>query len=277
MELRAVLQVVFGMAALVSAVALPAGDHTFSTRATNDTIIHVPPGYDGRSIPVVLALHGMGPNYPDLFQSEISMDAVADNHNFAVVYPLGSAAVKPLGVSLFGHTWNGGKCCFSGKDDLSFLLDVVNKTSQLIAVDPKRVYAFGFSAGGVMSHRLGCEASQIFAAVASVDGPIEVNKPCHPAFPTPVLHFHGTLDPVFPYNGAIYNGATQTIDLWKKVNQCTGGPTESKIDWRDTEYNYNCTTAVRLVSIAGGSHTMPPKAMHPEEYIWQFLSTFVRV
>ena len=42
----------------------------------------------------------MGPNYPDLFQSEISMDAVADNHNFAVVYPLGSAAVKPLGVSI---------------------------------------------------------------------------------------------------------------------------------------------------------------------------------
>ena len=37
-------------------------------------------------------------------------------------------------------------------------------------VDRKRVYSVGMSNGGFMSIRLGCEASDVFAAVASVTG-----------------------------------------------------------------------------------------------------------
>ena len=48
---------------------------------------------------------------------------------------------------------------------------------KLFTVDRARVYAMGFSAlgglsaGGVMSHALGCAAANTFAAIAAIDGP----------------------------------------------------------------------------------------------------------
>ena len=52
-------------------------------------IVHVPENVVEEPHRVV-ALHGMGPNYPDLFQHEVNFDKVADeNGSFIVFYPLG--------------------------------------------------------------------------------------------------------------------------------------------------------------------------------------------
>ena len=180
-----------------------------------------------------------------------------------------------FGATVTGHTWNGGKCCFSHADDLSFLKKVVNTTKTLLKVDHSRVYATGFSAGGVMSHTLACQAADIFAAVASVDGPIEVKEACAPSRPVPVLHFHGRLDEVFPYGGVIYNGAPQTIAAWRKANACQGDATAATVKPLITSStSMNCTAAVEveLVTIDLGIHAMPPARMFPEQYIWNFLS-----
>lgn len=255
--------------------SLPPGDHLVSIRVANDTIIHVPPALPDTPTPLVLALHGLGENDPANFQREISMDDVADKEGFITVYPLGSPSVS---TTMFGHTWNGGKCCFSDKDDFSFLLSVVKQTSQLVSVDASRVYVFGFSAGGVMSHRLGCEAASVFAAFASVDGPIEVSSPCAPSRPVPVLHFHGLLDEVFPYHGdVLFNGATQTFQAWKQTDACGDNQTNSTLDPRATTSEYTqCSgdARVELVSIKGGLHAWPPKEVNAEQYIWDFLSKF---
>eukprot|EP00656_Telonema_subtile_P036649 TRINITY_DN40681_c0_g1_i1.p1 TRINITY_DN40681_c0_g1~~TRINITY_DN40681_c0_g1_i1.p1 ORF type:complete len:286 (-),score=58.37 TRINITY_DN40681_c0_g1_i1:231-1088(-) len=252
---------------------LSPGDHVISIRATNDTIIHVPPSYDGSTpIPIVFALHGLGENYPGGFQSEVKFDAAADKHGFATVYPLGS--VSTFGAGITGHTWNGGKCCFSHSDDLSFLLKVVNVTTGLLTADSKKFYAVGFSAGGVMSHTLGCQAADTFAAVVSVDGPIEVKTECKPTRPVPVLHFHGTLDPVFPYSGAIFNGAVQTISSWRATDECVGDPIQSNVATLvKASTSENCSASVvELVKVVGGMHAWPPARMAPEEFMWSFLS-----
>ena len=257
---------------LLNLAGLPSGDHVLSIRATNDTIIHVPELLNtSKPTPIVLALHGLGDNYPDLFQKQIQMDSVAQYENFVVVYPLGSPSIS---VALAGHMWNGGKCCFSKADDTTFLRSVVNRTSALINVDRRRVYAFGFSAGGVMSHTLGCTAADVFAAVASVDGPIEVSEPCAPVRPMPVLHFHGTLDPVFPYHGtAIYNGADQTLAAWKTVDNCTGAAVNTTLSPRVHIAAYaGVASEVQLATVNAGGHNMPPENAHPEEYIWNFFS-----
>lgn len=257
---------------LLHLAGLPSGDHWLSIRATNDTIIHVPQFLNlSKPVPLVVALHGLGANEPDLFQQETQMDRIALEQNFVVVYPLGSPSIS---VALTGHTWNGGKCCFSKADDASFLRNVVNKTSALVNVDRRRVYAFGFSAGGVMSHTLGCTASDVFAAVASVDGPIEVSQPCAPARRVPVLHFHGTLDPVFPYHGtAIYNGADQTLAAWRAVDNCTGAALNSTLSPRVHVAAYaGVASEVQLATVKDGGHRMPPENAEPEDYIWKFFS-----
>lgn len=234
----------------------------------------MPPHYNGTAIPLVVALHGLGENYATNFQSEISLDAVADAQTFAVVYPLGSESISP---ALFGHTWNGGKCCFSDANDHDFVLEVVTRTHQLVTVDAKRVYAVGFSAGGVMSHELACTASDVFAAITSVDGPIELKSACTPTRPISVMHFHGTLDPIFPYGGTpLYNGALQTLAAWRTADACTGAPTNATLDWRVHSQAFTCggLSEVRLVTITGGSHAWPPQDIKPCEYIWAFLSRF---
>ncbi len=148
---------------------------------------------------------------------------------------------------------------------------------ELVSVDASRVYALGFSAGGVMSHALACTASDIFAAITSVDGPIEVNDKCAPSRPVPVLHFHGTLDPIFPYGGTpLYNGAPQTLAAWRAADACTGEPTNATLDWRVHSQTFACSSGseVRLVTISGGSHAWPPQDIKPCDYIWDFLSRF---
>jgi poly(3-hydroxybutyrate) depolymerase len=46
--------------------------------------------------------------------------------------------------------------------------------------------------------RLGCEAADIFAAVAGVAGPVSVS--CSPSRPITVVYFHGTADTDFKMN-----------------------------------------------------------------------------
>mmetsp|Transcript_6829 Transcript_6829/g.12521 ORF Transcript_6829/g.12521 Transcript_6829/m.12521 type:complete len:282 (+) Transcript_6829:30-875(+) len=259
------------------AALLPAGNHVLSVRVANDTVVHVPEASVGRQgkVPVVLALHGLGENYPGNFQKEIQLDQVADREGFVTVYPLGS---KSWSVPLFGHTWNGGNCCFTEADDEDFLRHVITSLPKWVNVDPNRIYALGFSSGGVMAHRLACNSPDLVAAVVSVDGPIEVKKACTHA--KPVAHFHGRLDPVFPYSGAIFNGATQTIEAWVKTDGCDKSKKIEKevtSTVKSTLYN-SCAngTEVQLVQIEFGGHAWPPKAMNPNEYMWSWLSRWNR-
>ena len=48
----------------------------------------------------------------------------------------------------------------------------IGKLLQIYPIDPKRIYATGISNGGMMSHRLGIELSDRFAAIAPVVGAV---------------------------------------------------------------------------------------------------------
>merc|ERR1711990_453682 len=134
-------------------------DLLLSVRQTDDLVVHLPPTSNSNTsitMPsyMVVALHGMGPNYPDLFQHEVAWDSLADSTgDFVVVYPLGSVCIG--GSGLCGHTWNGGACCFSTQDDSSFLRDVFVAVKENLPYLSEKAVVVGFSAGGVMAHRYG--------------------------------------------------------------------------------------------------------------------------
>ena len=70
-----------------------------------------------------------------------------------------------------GHTWNGGSCCFSLEDDTTFLLDVVRVVrDNLNLTMASKILVAGFSAGGVMAHRIGCSHADLISTVVSVSG-----------------------------------------------------------------------------------------------------------
>ena len=86
-------------------------------------------------------------------------------------------------------------------DDVSFIERLVVLLEQKYCIDPKRVYATGFSGGARMASQLGCDASGVFAAIAPVSG-LRLPEPLslHPAG-AGRGSFHGTADPVDPYLG----------------------------------------------------------------------------
>ena len=229
-------------------------------------IVHVPQSYDPtKGTMLVFNFHGFTSD--GLEQMVISrMNPASESKNFVVVYPFG-----------VGNSWNSGDCCgdswTGGVDDVAYVKALLAKLSADYCVDPKRIYASGFSNGGFFSYRLACEMSDVFAAVAPVSG-VEgfPATQCTPTRAVPVLHFHGTSDPVVKYNGGTpiiplditagisFRSVNETISIWRTKDVCLANA-KTIFDHGDTKcVDYgSCKDGaqVTLCTIDGGGHTWP--------------------
>jgi polyhydroxybutyrate depolymerase len=194
-----------------------------------DYILHVPPGYTGETpVPLLVDLHPLLNN--GAFQRGNSgYRAVADREGFIVVWPDG-----------IDNAWNIGPCCTRSRDvdDEGFMRALVDKIKSEACIDPKRVYAAGYSMGGGLSHFLACNAADVFAAVAPAAFDLIEEYECAPSRPITVISFRGTSDFIVPYSGGAstpptpypldpihFLGAVGTFEKWAELNQCTGTPT----------------------------------------------------
>jgi len=190
--------------------------------------VHVPPGYDGTvAVPLVLDLHG----YSGTGSIEATLShwaAVADAQGFIVAFPNGYGPVGQM-------SWNSGTCCdpakAAGVDDVAFMRAIVADVGANAHVDLRRVYVTGLSNGGFMSHRLACEAADVFAAAAPVAAPLGLDPvtSCQPVRPIPLLQFSGLGDQVVPYAGGptsvfpdvIVIPALDSYAYWASVDGCS--------------------------------------------------------
>ena len=126
-----------------------------------------------------------------------------------------------------------------------------------LCVDTDRVFAAGFSNGGFMAHRLGCELADRFAAIGSVSGVLGIDS-CQPSRAVPVIQIHGTSDPIVPYGGGglfQYTSVDSTIAKWRSLDGCTAAA--------QTTYQHGDATCVSycdkvaLCTIDGGGHQWP--------------------
>src|SRR5207237_1535521 len=86
-------------------------------------------------------------------------------------------------------------------DDANFVARNLDNRERVLNVDKKRVYATGMSNGAMMCYRLASELSDRIAAIAPVSGTIAMET-YEPKAPVPVLHIHGTLDSLVPFEGS---------------------------------------------------------------------------
>ena len=232
-------------------------------------IVHIPAGYSGTSpVPLVLNLHGSGSTSAEQ-EALTGMDATADAHGFVVAYPQAAIAANLLGQT--GFDWNvpgvpllGGKAVPAGAaDDIAFLRALPRTLGSRLCLDPHRVYVTGLSGGGRMSSQLACDAADEFAAIAPVAG-LRFPDPCASARPVPVLAFHGTADPIDPYNG---NGQAywtysvpEAARRWAGHDGCPAAAEMSTPAASATITAYQpCQggAAVMLYSLTGAGHTWP--------------------
>ncbi|HWB62500.1 MAG TPA: T9SS type A sorting domain-containing protein [Chitinophagales bacterium] len=252
---------------LALALSLPAIAGNTSTLYMNyggynrDFIVHLPTGYvAGQHLPLVFNFHGYTSNAS---QQELytKMDATADANHFIVVYPDG-----------INNEWNVGWAGTygTGIDDVGFTGKLIDTMVVLYGINTDRVYATGLSNGGYLSHRLACEMSNRIAAIAAVSGCLTDSTAfyCHPQRLMPIMHIHGTADPIVPYNGL--PGALSTeaaINFWLNKETCnTPGDTTNLPDTNSSDgctvqtIDYNQCSAnneVLLYKITGGGHTWP--------------------
>jgi polyhydroxybutyrate depolymerase len=232
-------------------------------------LYHRPKDDDGKTPrPVVIVFHGGGGNAENAVRMT-SLDAKADAEHFIAVYPNGSG---PIDGALL--TWNAWNCCGPALDehvdDIAFVRAMVERLEQDFAIDRKRIYATGLSNGGIFTHRVGCELSDIFAAIAPVAGALNTED-CKPDHPVSVVMFHGTADQHVLYDGG---RPLQTVDrrhpredkpvsyaveTWVKLDHCKTEPARTK-EGHVTHDVYPDGTdgaAVELYTIEGQGHAWP--------------------
>jgi polyhydroxybutyrate depolymerase len=243
------------------ATALPPGETTTTLMVggvARTFILHVPTGYTGKTpVPFVTDWHplqGTGSG-----QKGISgYQALSDSEGFIVAWPNG-----------IDNAWNIGPCCTRSRDvdDLGFAKAIVEDVEARACIDPKRVYADGYSMGGGMSHYLACNAADVFAAVApsAFDLLTDDEEPCHPARPISVISFRGTADPLVAYTGGAssppnglnvtihFLGAEATLKKWSELDGCTGTPMDTG-NGCQTYAQCKEGSEVTLCTKQGGSH-----------------------
>jgi polyhydroxybutyrate depolymerase len=243
-----------------------------------DYRVYVPPSYDGTvGTPVVFNFHGFTSDASQqIFFSD--MNTSADRDGYIVVYPNG-----------VDNSFNGGWCCGTAAqedvDDVGFALAILDEVTGMGCVDRHRVYTTGMSNGGFMSHRLGCEAADTFAAIGSVTGALGLipATDCQPSRPMPVIQLHGTEDSLVDYDTMV----VPTMDGWAERNGCDPSPTETFAMGDATCDTYRrCDEGVLVTfcTVDGGGHCWFGQDFCPfgntstdlisNDHLWDFFSQF---
>jgi len=251
---------------------------------TRTYIEHVPAIYNPSTpVPLIICLHGLGDNMSNF--TGIGMNTLANTKNFIVLTP---QAIN----SAFGTAWNSGASYMgyqlnSNVDDIGFIGALIDTTMALYNIDPRRIYATGFSMGGFMCHRLACQMNNRIAAIASAAGTIGSAINCTPGRAVPVLHLQGTGDQTIYYTGNSYGmDAMETVMFWAKNNHCdtipviTNMPDIAQDSMTIKHFVYNNgdnNTMVEHYRVDSASHTwlfLPQNDMSYTQAIWDFVSRF---
>ena len=198
-------------AASTTPTKMQPGDHKFELLHqvhTRHYVVHVPPGYAGKTpVPVVIMFHGGGGKARGAME-ETGWSAKADKENFLAVYPEGLARDPARRASFVANpqSWNDGSqraiVAASQKniDDVGFVNAMLDDLDAKFRIDPRRVYATGFSNGASMTFRAARALSARLAAIAPVAGSDWLDEP-RPAQPLSLLYLTGTEDPLNPLEG----------------------------------------------------------------------------
>jgi polyhydroxybutyrate depolymerase len=186
---------------------------------------------------------------------------VADENGLIVVYPQGTGR-GPKSWEMMGSETP------SRMPDVLFISQLIDKLESSYNIDKTRIYANGMSNGGGMAFVLSCTLADRIAAVGMVSAGLDPDWSwCTDHKPVPVIAFHGTADPVCPYNGGPSKLAGGTLPnvpefftKWSRRNQCAPNAIESAAATGVTRRQYTgCTNeaAVVLYTIKGEGHQWP--------------------
>ncbi|MBN2549821.1 MAG: hypothetical protein JXB15_11725 [Anaerolineales bacterium] len=274
--LRLVLIVTLG---LISLSVLAAGAFLLANRNNGGLIssgekraylLYVPESYNPAvPTPLVISIHGFA-EWP-AHQMQISRwNRLADRDGFIVVYPSGTRF--PLRWRTHGALDGQANSML----DVTFISDLIDSLSADYNIDPTRIFANGLSNGGGMSFVLSCKLSERIAAFGGVSGAYLLPwEDCNPARPVPAILFHGTADPIVPYQGGpsgMFDIPFPSIPEWVGVlaqrNGCVEAYQQQPASGDVSGIQYTgCDADVIFYTIVGGGHSWPGGEPLPQSIV----------
>ena len=269
---RLSVAVVVICAAATSLTAAPS--HEIGQLRSGDRIryyvLYVPDSYQAQTpTPLVVSLHGFF-EWPRHLQRMSGWSEHAEEHGFIVVYPRGT------GSPLRWNTRASDDDPAAMQRDVELIADLIEALTAEHNIDRGRVYVNGLSNGAGMAHVVACELADRIAAIGGVAGAYPYPwDDCRPTRPVPVIAFHGTADPIVPYEGGATGrgGATRFASVaswaraWAARNGCAATPRKlARVGQVSAARYTDCDDAaeVDLHTVDEGGHTWPGGRPMPE-------------
>lgn len=130
--------------------------------ATREFWVSVPATYNkSKAYPLIVGLHWSGGAATDVYNGN-SWASGTPFYGLKDLYGDTAIFVAPNGLD---QGWAN-----TNDRDINFIQAMVTQLQQGLCIDSSRVYATGFSFGGMMSNAIGCEMGGTFRAIASMSG-----------------------------------------------------------------------------------------------------------
>ena len=262
-------------------------------------IIYVPANYDGSiNVPLFFSFHG-GSGYASDHMQMTNINTISDTAGFIAVYPQGALDINGAEPGNTPSTSWLHKAPTT-HNDVNFISSIIDTLSNEYTIDLDRIYACGYSEGGIFSYELACRLSNKIAAIGSVSGSMLTESfrtdygfgNCSPAHPTAIILIPGTNDGSYHslYSGfqPYYLSANEITNYWTSVNNTdlnpissninntntSDGSTVEKYEWKNGD---NCVSITEL-KVVGGGHDWPGSFgnmdINASGEIWKFVSRF---
>lgn len=289
--------------------------------------LHLPSGYDGsQPLPLWLHVHGYTGSaaHSDGWSG---LSELADREGFVVAFPQGTSFEASMGRRDQSRvaritSWNDLACSAPLKpdepacredaspypcppecgtcgpcnwcschDDVGYIAALIDHLSAELCLDTDRVFASGYSNGGMFVHRLGCALDDRLAAVAPMHGYLARGFNCGAGEAGPsMLLIGGTADRTVPIDGShagdgyIYTSQEAVAGKWAESQSCAAEsvPVETPWDGRRelTCVEYPDCAGGRAVHSCSwdGAHVWPrdEAGNFGGELLWRFFSEATR-
>lgn len=280
--------------ALISSTGFTQETYTFQHDGLTREYIYYQPDNLPANAPLVFVCHPYS-GLAEVIMDFSHMNALADEHGFAVCYPQGTVDINGNTFFNVGYTDQDNPTV----DDVGFVVALVQHLQDTYQLSSQNTFCTGFSNGADFCYLLACQASTIFRAVAPVSGTMltDTFENCNPENPIPVFETHGTADLVTFYNGdpnnsggwGTYPSVPTIINFWSNLNGLTQTATDTLPDIFPGDYTYiireihsspDTNHEVWLYKVFEGGHdwvgSFGNMDVDISQEIWTFFSQYIQ-